>query len=72
MAKLVFNSTRTIKNANNVRYTYRTISTNTAMAANGTATISYTSVPDEFFPYASTLSSADLQTLYVVPAGQWI
>lgn len=68
--KLVFNSTRTIKNANNVRYTYRTISTNTAMAANGTATISYTSVPDEFFPYASTLSSADLQTLYVVPAGQ--
>lgn len=68
--KLVFNTNRTIKNANNVRYTYRTVSSNTAMSGNGTATISYTSIADEFFPYSSPLSTSDLQSLYVAPAGQ--
>ncbi len=68
--KLVFNAGKTIKNANNVRYTYRTIASNVAMGGNGTATISYTSIADEFFPYSSSLSTSDLQSLYVVPAGQ--
>ena len=68
--KLVFNSAKTIKNANNVRYTYRTISSNVAMTGNGTSTISYTSIADEFFPYSTTLSTSDLQSLYVAPAGQ--
>lgn len=59
-------------NANNLTYTYRTIDGSLSVAANGIASKSITSNPNEVFPYGAgaALSAANMaDDLYVVPLG---
>mgnify|MGYP003647570252 CR=1 FL=1 len=66
---LLFNTTQYIKNANNVKYIYRTITSNTSLnSISGSITLSLTGTPDEFFPYTGTLNDEQLKELYVAPA----
>lgn len=68
-----FSGVDSLKNANNVGYTYRTI--NSALStSNGNvsnATLVYDiSAGTETFPYSGTLSSVQLQDMVVIPTGQ--
>lgn len=66
---LVFKSgLKSIKSMSNVNYTYRTID-QTLTAANNTGTIikDISSVTNEFFPYASSLSDTNLKQVYIIP-----
>lgn len=67
--RLVFDTTRYLKNANNIEYIYRTITANATLnSVSGSITLSLSTTPDEFFPYNGTLSDEQLRGLYVAPA----
>ncbi len=67
--RLVFDTTRYLKNANNIKYIYRTITSNASLnSVSGSITLSLASTPDEFFPYNGTLSDEQLKELYIAPA----
>lgn len=69
--RLIFDTTRYLKNANNIKYIYRTIVSNASLnSTSGSITLSLSSTPDEFFPYSSNaaLSDEQLRELYVAPA----
>ena len=66
--KLTFYSgANSLKNANNVTYTYRTIDQTTTTSNNGVLTKDISGVPNEVFPYTGELTNAQLRGLYVVP-----
>lgn len=67
-SSLLFESgVRSLKNANNATYTYRTIDQSVTVSNTGTATISLASSPSEFFPYTGALTPDDMRDLTVVP-----
>lgn len=69
--KLVFSAqVPTIRNANAINYTYRTLRSNVAVSNTGSATISLLASPNEFFPYTANLTDSQLRELYVVPTTQ--
>jgi hypothetical protein len=57
----------TLKNATNINYTYRTVDQTGAFANTGILTKNISATPSETFPYSGTLTSTQLQDLYVVP-----
>ena len=66
---LLFNTTQYLKNANNIKYIYRTITSNTSLnSVSGSITLSLAATPDEFFPYNGALNDEQLRELYVAPA----
>jgi hypothetical protein len=56
-----------IKNSNNTTYTYRTIDQSTSFSNSGILTKSIATSPNEFYPYSGSLTSSQLDDLYVVP-----
>lgn len=64
---LFFSGAESLKNANNVTYTYRTIDQACSVSNTGLLVKSISSTPDEFYPYTGALTSAQMQDLYVVP-----
>lgn len=66
--KLVFYSgVNSLKNANAIQYTYRTIDQTTVFSNNGILTKSIAGNPNEFYEATGALSNSVLQSLYVVP-----
>lgn len=67
-SSLVFYSgAESLKNANNVSYTYRTIDQTATIANTGLLVKDISASPNEFFPYSGSLSSGSLSELYVTP-----
>jgi hypothetical protein len=65
---LFYTGSESPKSINSINYTYRTVnSTAFAFAANGTATFDRSAVSDEAFPFAGSLTDAQMQSLYIVP-----
>lgn len=58
-----------LKNATNVTYTYRTIDQTASFANTGLLAKNISATPSETFPYTGSLTSSQLQDLYVVPVG---
>lgn len=56
-----------LKNANNIIYTYRTIDTSLTVSNTGLITKDISSTGNEFFPYSANLTSNQLEDLYLVP-----
>lgn len=56
-----------LRNANNLTYTYRTVTQTANVANTGLAVVSLAANPNEFFPYTGNLTSVQLQDLYVAP-----
>lgn len=67
--RLLFDTTKFLKNANNVKYIYRTVTSNASLnSTSGSVTLSLAATPDEFFPYNGTLSDEQLREIYIAPA----
>jgi hypothetical protein len=69
--KLIFDTTKFLRNATNIQYIYRTTTSNASLnSASGSVTLSLAGTPDEFFPYSanSTLSDEQLREIYIAPA----
>ena len=68
-AKLIFDTTKFLRNANNVKYIYRTVTSNATLnSVSGSVTVSVSASPDEFFPYNGALNDEQMKELYVAPA----
>jgi hypothetical protein len=66
---LLFDTTQFLRNANNIEYIYRTITSNASLnSVSGSITLSLATTPDEFFPYNGALNDEQLRELYVAPA----
>jgi hypothetical protein len=67
-SSLIFDSgTKPVKAVRNISYTYRTVNDTLSIANSGTISISVAANPGEFFPYPTTLSSANKVDILVVP-----
>jgi hypothetical protein len=64
---LFYSGVSSLKNANNINYTYRTIDETAAFSNNGVLTKSLAAVSDEFFVTTGNLSNSELAKLYVAP-----
>ena len=53
-------------------YSYRTVNNTISFANSGIATIDYSTVPNEFFPYNGTLSAQQMRELIVVSSANLI
>lgn len=70
VSKLLFNSgARTLLNAANVTYQYRTLDQTVQVSNNGILVKDISGTSDEFFPYSGSMVDNDLKKLYVVPTG---
>jgi len=67
-SKLVFDTMKNIKNANNIKYLYKSIASNVQINSNGVLSKSLISVPDEYFVTSGALTNPDLKNYYIAPA----
>ena len=58
---------RSLKNANNFSYTYRTINDSVTCSTSGQLSISVAANPGEYLPYNTTLSDEQKRSIIVVP-----
>jgi len=64
---LYYSGATSLKNANNLSYTYRTVDDTISCATSGQMSVSVAANPGEFFPYNSTLSDTQKLSIIVVP-----
>lgn len=64
---IFYSGNKSLKNANNITYTYRTINETLSSNTQGKITISLASNPGEYFAYNTTLSEIQKQDLIVTP-----
>lgn len=60
-------SVKALKSTNNISYTYRTINDNATCNTAGFITVSVAQNPGEYFPYGSTLSVGEKETIILTP-----
>jgi hypothetical protein len=58
---------KALRSTNNISYTYRTISDNSTCNTAGFITVSVAQNPGEYFPYGSTLSVGEKETIILTP-----
>lgn len=68
--RLLFHSgVESLKNANNINYTYRTIDQTAGITNAGIVQVSLASNPSEFHPYTGNLTPTQLDDIYLTPLG---
>lgn len=66
---LFYSGVDSLKNANGISYTYRTVNQTQTFSNNGVLVYSIAATPNEFFITTGAMSNSQLQSLYVVPIG---
>lgn len=64
---IYYGGAKSLKNANNFSYTYRTINDSVTCSAGGQLAVSVAANPGEYLPYNTTLSDDEKRSIIVVP-----